>query len=988
MGILTAIDRAATGLFELFRGPACSYCRLESLDGGNTLCADDGSLVSAFSVEGSLAPVSDELASLAASALSEKTRALFERGGHCVKAVFDYRPQGGRGIVAGMLAPSRRAAADCGLDLGRVLDSWEGALGSLCGEESLTLVLWTGLDALAPAERGKALAAFASESAEGILRGAGDLRSAHAGACSALSEGLALAGLKHEPMAPGRLAREIRRSLYGGSVPGAWTPALPGDPVPVMYRDGGEQRGIYPSLKSQLFPGPCQVVERDFLLAGDVLHAPFFLSLPPRDPKPFSRLFAALSSRSPRLPLRAAVSLTPDGLGGLSAKAALARILSFTSRCDRQLASALDGVKAMAEAGASVCGISFSFDTETDLCSHRDLKEAVGSLRRQRSELVKLVSGWGEASAQECTGDPLLGVCSALPGLMPHGGPAARAAAPLEEAWGFIPVRPASPWKEGPLVLRSFDGKAMPFSPNSSVQASWVDLGIAPMGAGKSVLLNTLNLAFLLQAGSKRLPLLSVIDVGPSSRGLVDLVRAALPASRRHEAVFHRVRMSPESSVNPFDTPLGLRYPLPSHLAFLENLLTLLASPVGSPPPTGVGGLVRLAVEGAYFEKAKGGKPLSRGLDPDLYDFTLAEGFPKDGASTVWEAVDFLFGKGFLHEAHLWQRHAVPTLADVAARILTDDAARSAYGFTVPGTGEEARSYVRRTLLEAVKDYQVLARPTRFTLGDARVIALDLDECAPRGGGPSGDRRAAVMYMLARHMCGSRFFVMPGDAALAPPMYREYHAGLVDEVRREPKRLCYDELHRVTGEPAVRAQLAGDLEASARESRKWNLSVGLYSQSLDDFPRVFLDLATSVFLPGAGSASGLGRLAEAFGMGRGFAEALSRIGKPGPDGAGFAALYKVSGGKAAQLLKSTLPPELLWAFSTTAEDAHVRSALYSRYGVERTLAHLSRRWPGGVKAELERRKALEEDGEGKSSGRGALPDLVDELASAMDAEPW
>jgi intracellular multiplication protein IcmB len=505
------------------------------------------------------------------------------------------------------------------------------------------------------------------------------------------------------------------------------------------------------------------------------------------------------------------------------------------------------------------------------------------------------------------------------------------------------------------------------------------------MGAGKSVLLNAINLAFLLQPGAGRLPLLSVIDVGPSSRGLVDLVRSALPPSRRHEAAFCRLRPSPECSVNPLDTPLGCRYPFPAQAAFLGNLLALLCSPPGGAPPAGASGLARLALEGAYTERARRPVPLSRDLDPDLYDLTLAEGFPLDRASSVWEAADFLFSRGLEREAALWQRHAVPTLRDVAARARTDPAARAAYGWAAPG-GEALTDLVWRSLSEAARDFPFLARPTRLSLEGARAVALDLDECAPRGGGAAGDRRAAVMYMVARHLCGARFFLMPGDAALAPPLYRAWHAARIDEIRREPKRLCYDELHRVSGEPAVRAQLAGELESCARESRKWNLSLGLYSQSLDDFPPVLLELATSVFLPGAGTAAGLDRLAGAFGLDGPFRDALARVGRPGPDGAGLGAVYKTAWGPAAQVLKLTLPPELLWAFSTTAEDAHARAALYARFGVERTLAFLSRRFPHGLKEEVERRRAMEEDGFRAPGSGGILPDLVEELAAGMEAE--
>lgn len=95
--------------------------------------------------------------------------------------------------------------------------------------------------------------------------------------------------------------------------------------------------------------------------------------------------------------------------------------------------------------------------------------------------------------------------------------PAPVTAAPLQDAIGMLPLRSASPWKEGSLLLRTQDGKLFPFAPNSSEQAAWIDLGVAPMGGGKSVFLNALNFAFVTQAGLSRLPWVSIIDVGPSS---------------------------------------------------------------------------------------------------------------------------------------------------------------------------------------------------------------------------------------------------------------------------------------------------------------------------------------------------------------------------------------------------------------------------------------------------------------------------------------
>ena len=61
--------------------------------------------------------------------------------------------------------------------------------------------------------------------------------------------------------------------------------------------------------------------------------------------------------------------------------------------------------------------------------------------------------------------------------------------------------------------------------------------------------------------------------------------------------------MTEDFAINPFDTPLGCRYPLPSHTTFLVNLLTLLCTPLeNTPPDKDVPGLVRRAIELAYEE--------------------------------------------------------------------------------------------------------------------------------------------------------------------------------------------------------------------------------------------------------------------------------------------------------------------------------------------------------------------------------------------------
>ncbi len=62
-------------------------------------------------------------------------------------------------------------------------------------------------------------------------------------------------------------------------------------------------------------------------------------------------------------------------------------------------------------------------------------------------------------------------------------------------------------------------------------------------------------------------------------------MKEALPASQRHLVAYHRLRMTPEYSINPFDTQLGCRFPTALERSFLVNFMTLLTTPLGADKP-------------------------------------------------------------------------------------------------------------------------------------------------------------------------------------------------------------------------------------------------------------------------------------------------------------------------------------------------------------------------------------------------------------------
>jgi intracellular multiplication protein IcmB len=165
----------------------------------------------------------------------------------------------------------------------------------------------------------------------------------------------------------------------------------------------------------------------------------------------------------------------------------------------------------------------------------------------------------------------------------------------------------------------------------------------------------------------------------------------------------------------------------------------------------------------------------------------------------------------------------------------------------------------------------------------------------------------------------------------------------------------------VTRNTAVANQFVADLETAGRESRKWNLSIGLYSQHFKDYPEIITELATSVIVLGVGTQKGLNWLCDKFGFKSSLRFSLKNLGKPGPKGASFVGLFKTSQGDVYQTLTNTISPMAIWAFSSTSEDRRVRNALYEKLGLRKTLKLLARQYPGGIKSAVERRKSIYEE---------------------------
>lgn len=992
-GLLSFLDPILASLALIVKQPLAAYCRLETAEDKYTLVSGDGSVMTILRIDGAASVVgATEL-----DHIVEGARVAFapylERVGHAIQVWFTRDPDGSKREVSRALANAEKTAEALSLSLNDLFGERKKRMPEFITSERFYFALWTR-----PATLTKTQAALAQKDEKVFAKGmppmidgqrmrliSESVLTRHLAFVSSMISDLENLGIKAHKLTTHEAIQAVRGAIYPELLDSSWKPSLPGDPVAPRAVENGESADVsslvWPSLASQIFTKNAEVLSPTQVRIGDLDYSPVDLLVGPEDVQPFSTLLSRLAESN--IPWRVSFMLEGGGLQTMAVKGLYASILSWAAQDNKKIHQALQELKAGALEGETVIKLRVSFATWAPAGETRLLRE-------RSAILLRGIEGWGHCQAGDLCGDPLEGAMSTALGLA-VASTAPPGAAPISDAVTFLPwSRPANPWRQGSVLFRSPDGKIWPYTPGSHLQTSWIDLVFAPPGYGKSVLMNSINLAVCLAPssttiGSASLPRVAIIDIGPSSSGLVSLLKEALPRNRRHEVAYHRLRMQPDNAINPFDTQLGCRAPLPGERAFIVNLLTLLATPVGQKAPyDGITDLVGIVVDELYklFGDTGMPRPYARGDDPvvdeaiDRHDIKLMD------RPTWWEVVDALFEANLIHEANLAQRYAVPLLQDVvlAAR---SRAVEDLFGDTRVPTGENVILAFSRMISGAIREYPILASPTRFDIGGARVCALDLDEVAPRGG-EAADRQTAVMYMLARHVLARDFYLNEETVRSVVEKYRGHHMKRAREMRETPKRLVYDEFHRTGAAAAVRAQVRIDI----REGRKWGVQICLASQLLDDFDPQMVDQATGTWILGAGSEAAVKEASERFGLGDTARYILrNRLTGPTKAGAPLLAVLALKDGKYEQFLYNTLGPIELWAMSTTAEDAEIRRRLYTKIGPVAARTRLAEHFPSGTaRPEIERRiNAMMERGANQLDDQAQaslLDEIVEELANA------
>lgn len=963
---------------------AKAYCDVETVDDEHTLVCRDGSLLSMIRLDGvgrMMTP--DELQSLVVG-LSTKLRSYLCHPGHDMQVVFsrDVEERAVRREISAAMAPSVATARRLNMDVEDLLAARGKKLERYCAIERGYLVVWTNPQAMTLMERRTASketmavrkdmprAMEAQQLGLTIAR----LRETHASLRDTLMRDLSELDFIAEPLSAIEALTLMRTEVDAEWTADDWTPATPLNRPNLIPRAAwrGTSKSdmsalLWPPLVEQLIPRGVEPLSTRVVEIGRRLYMPMVLSLPPARVEPFDALFQRL--RQAGIPYR--VSFRLSGTGVEDNEIRVRSMLSYlsTSRLSRTALS-----EAMEDHRNGYVRMGFQLAA----CTWSDT--GMEELMQSGARLARAIQGWGSCEVDDRLGNPVTPLLMTVPGMRRHSlGP--LSVPPLEDAVKMLPIaRPAMPWKDGSLMLRSDDGKLQPYQPYSSLQAAWVVLGYAPMGSGKSVMLNAFNMSLVTAPGLERLPRIGILDIGPSSSGFISLVRESLPPAQQHEVVYKRLRMVPEDSINPADTLLGMRGPMPLHRSFMINLLTLLATPVGqeSAPDT-IAHLASIVVDMAYTQFADSGEKVRRyaqNVDADVDRLIAERGIHFDTKTTWWELVDALFAAGEMHGATLAQRYASPLITDMAA-LARDPLVTQQFGGNAP-TGEPITEYFYRAITLSVREYSILARATRLDLGAARIVSLDLADVAPKGS-TNADRQTSVMYLLGRHILGRDLFLHEDDVrdAPMPQQYRDFHLRAAMNNQEDAKRLCFDEYHRTSSAPILRQQTMLDI----REGRKAKLEMVVFSQILADFPEDMVDLATTVFILGAGQLT-LQETVDTFRLSNHAGRILERLGKPSEAGAKMIGIFITSKGRFAHELVLTLSSTELWAYSSTSEDRALRDRLYSAIGAAETRRLLVRRYPSGTAIdEVERRRAVMA-ARGNLDGR-AQQTLIDAMADEI-----
>lgn len=939
-------------------GDVDSYCQLDHCLDDHTFVTSTGSLLTLYQLVGSRRLIgTDEFQSqsLALSGVLAKfLRAGYGGKQHSVLFGFRSDKDSGRDRAIELLDPSVKTAKRFGADSDWVFGDRLDAIAKHVIDEVAVFGVLTHRAGFTPAELERAVEDTVERRAK--LRKSGEKLSHHTqmstmGPVSLLvsRHNATLATIEDAISNPGgrvkvmlqrqtchQASRLMKRFLEAGPVGSNWRPQLMGDKPSGMVnsRDGEAKTIAMPKrLSRQIVSEKLTAVfsDAEMVKKGVFHYGSLVLDiLPQEDVTPsFSELASSIGGE---VPWQVHFQIAPNGMTFKQLEKFFSSVFGAAGDHNKRIKAAWDELRHLQADGEYIAALRTVFTTWS-----KESKKCVDNLAFLRSK----IESWGQTVVTNETAAPSAAFLASSPGFSGQM-PADFLPGPISNLSRMMPAfRPSSVWNAGQMLLHTKEGRPYPIALGSTLQNYWGTLLLAPTGYGKSFLLNMFNTGAAFSPGLTELPLITIIDKGPSAKGMLDLLKAMLPPHLAAQCAYLRPTQGDASfTCNPLDTQLGCDKPMASDKDFCNALLSTMAPNLGPEGGKFVNKVIEVLYD--YFDRRS---PTARkwqpGMNPKLHQLLPRIGinYNESAPPRVWNIVDAFFDAGLVDEATEAQLHAVPTLPDINSVINSDTRIKSEYAGAKIGD-EPIVNVFLRNITSAMGQYKLFCGVSRFK-GAERIMVIDTEGLAASSSSEEGKRVYAVSLLFARRLGARNFFIHPTDIAdITPPRYAAWHKLRAQKIREQLKFLEYDEIHNARGIGAVQELLQKD----AREGRKYNIVCILSSQELDDFPKELVNNSYNFFILGAGTGTAAREIQNRFDLSDSEISALLReCTGPGK----FFAMFKTEKGTLSQILYSRPGPIEMWAYSTSANDTAVRDALYLKFGTKRTLQFLAKEFPGG-----------------------------------------
>lgn len=873
---------------------------------------------------------------------------MMQRPGILIEFSFTRDPDRAQEMLNACLAPSKKTAKNIGLDADPLFNDTIAKMLEYVAYEGGLISFKTSINALSPSEKKRVLAKR-KENTKGWI-------TAQTGSNPDLEVGLTLAKYHRsvtrqfekaagvfwniKKLTVAEAVWRLRSETCPDLTPKAWKAILWGDRLPVLWPDIKDDADVShlipPSIGMQMFPQRAYSTEdRSVVQIGKRFIAPMVFHYLPQHLTQFNDLFNAVDAS---VPFRYTISIesgSDSHKGSVLNKKRFAQLFALTNSANKDIVDSADYLLDKMDKKIPWVSITAQMVTWGD-----SLDEA----RERKVQLAAEVATWGGPELREAADYPFGVLMDSLPGVSITK-ETRRHFYSLDDALRLIPGdRPTGAWDTGGFLLRSIDGKLLPYESFSKQQTTWNNLFFGVPGTGKSVFVLYKLLCSCFADGLTDLPLQTLLDIGHSCEGYIDLLHAILPPEKKYQAVLVVLENSGKMQINPFDLPLGYAKPPQEEAQYINNFMESLVTPSEGTCEELLADAAIMLARRMYeyaIEKPEQYSKFRSGEIETLID---------DGTITVhkdpyWHEVrDELFKVGKLELAQIAHREAMPNLRMAVKVIVEDEELISSYGHEKLANGAPVLDTLKRMISESVDNYKILAGPSTFDFGGARVVAFNLRQVAGNES-PKMVKQTRIMYALAKKAGAGGYFSSDSSLYAVPPLYADFHRKRYENLTSQPKEITYEEFHvpasMVTSD-GRKSTIVRAVENEEKTGRKSSVGINAVSQDIEDFSELMIKNASSVFVLFAGDEITQQLLKTRYGLSDDVVERMeSHLRGPTRDGAPVYAIHRIKGrGKVVQAGLLTLGPMMMWALCSTEEDVKLRRALAQRVGFYKALTIL------------------------------------------------